>query len=205
MAKSIEKSVLYRIYGHGRGWCFCAKDFTDFGTRSSIDISLFRLKKQDIIRQIIRGIYDYPCNGKFTSNYIYPNIWDVATTIARKNSWKIIPSGAIALNTLGLSTQVPTKYIFYTNGNSCEYLIDKQKIIFKKQAPKKFQSSDNFLELIIKALQTLGKEHINEAIIKNIESQLNIKNKKKLLHIAQFGTDWLYETVKKITLVKNRE
>jgi hypothetical protein len=54
--QSIANKVINRIYGHGRGWAFIPKDFTDLGKRPAIDVSLNRLIKKGTIRRIMRGI-----------------------------------------------------------------------------------------------------------------------------------------------------
>lgn len=60
MKQVVEHKVISRIYGNGRGWAFSPKDFSDLGTRSSIDVALHRLLSKETIRRVIRGIYDYP-------------------------------------------------------------------------------------------------------------------------------------------------
>ena len=44
--KSIEKSVLSRIYGRGRGSVCVPTEFLDLGSRGSIDLALSRLVKK---------------------------------------------------------------------------------------------------------------------------------------------------------------
>ena len=61
MKNSIEKQVLSRIYGNGRGWAFSSKDFADIGR---VDMALKRLQEKGTIRRVIRGIYDYPRYGE---------------------------------------------------------------------------------------------------------------------------------------------
>ena len=60
MTQSIEDKLVSRIYGTGRGWAFSQADFADLGSRSAIDLALYRRECEGIIRRVIRGIYDYP-------------------------------------------------------------------------------------------------------------------------------------------------
>ena len=53
--QSIEDKVLSRIYGKGRGWAFFQKDFSDIGSRSSLDIALYRLVDKGTVRRAMRG------------------------------------------------------------------------------------------------------------------------------------------------------
>jgi len=58
--KSIEKRMVNRMHGKGRGWCFTPRSFLDIGGRSAIDPALSRLAKKGTIRRLARGLYDYP-------------------------------------------------------------------------------------------------------------------------------------------------
>lgn len=198
MAQSIEKSIITRVKGHGNGWSFSPKDFTDLGQRTAIDTALQRLHDLGEIRRVMRGIYDYPKIGKLTNKPLSPDIWSVAQTIARKNGWKIVPSGDMALNALGLSTQVPGKYIFFTDGTNREYKLKNRALTFRRRTPKDLQLANGPTSIVIQALKTLGKERIDESVINTIREQLSSNEKKELLKKAQYGTDWVFEIIKKI-------
>ena len=109
--QSIDNKILSRIYGHGRGWAFFAKDFSaDFGG-ANIDKALSDLTKQGKIRRVCRGMYDYPKYSELLGQTLSPDFDQVAQAFARKFNWRIQPSGDAALNLLGISTQVPGRYL----------------------------------------------------------------------------------------------
>ena len=116
MAQSTENKVISRIRGTGMGWAFSPRDFLDLGERPTIDSALHRLVQQGKIRRIIRGIYDFPRASKFLKGPLSPDIDQVARALARKFRWRIQPSGATALNILGLSTQVPARIVYRSDG-----------------------------------------------------------------------------------------
>jgi Family of unknown function (DUF6088) len=60
MSQSIEAAVKNRITDHGRGWCFTPMHFSDLGSDASIRKALSQLQKQNIIRRLAQGVYDYP-------------------------------------------------------------------------------------------------------------------------------------------------
>ncbi len=198
MDQSIENKLIARIKGHGKGWSFSPKDFTDLGSRRAIDTSLHRLHADGIIRRTMRGIYDYPDIGKLTQKPLNPDIWSVTQTIARKNGWKIVPSGETAMNALGLSTQVPGKYVFFTDGKNMEYRLGNRTITFRKRTPKDLQTANDSGLMVIQALKTLGKERLDNSVMKTIREKLTPNEKKELMKQAQYGTDWVYEAIKKI-------
>ena len=55
MPQSTTNKTLGRIYGKGRAWAFSSKDFRGLGTRSAVDVALYRLYRT-------RGIYTHVLN-----------------------------------------------------------------------------------------------------------------------------------------------
>ncbi len=131
MTQSIENKVISRIYGNGRGWAFSPKDFSDLGTRSSIDVALHRLLAKETIRRVIRGIYDYPRFSERLKRTLSADVDQVARAFARKFGWSIQPTGMAALNILGLSTQIQGQYAYLSDGPNRTYGIGGQDLIFK--------------------------------------------------------------------------
>ena len=81
MVKNLAKTIIYRVYGHGRGWAFSAKDFHDLGR---VEMPLARLCEAGTIRRIMRGVYDYPRYSKLLAEYMVPDLFQVAHALARK-------------------------------------------------------------------------------------------------------------------------
>jgi uncharacterized protein DUF6088 len=131
MKQAIEHRILSRIYGNGRGWAFSQADFADLGTRSAIDQTLNRREKEGLIRRVIRGIYDYPRHSDFLKGKVSPDIDQVAHALARKFAWRIQPQ-----NLLGLSTQVPARALYLSDGPDRAYTIGKMLLAFEHAALK---------------------------------------------------------------------
>ena len=97
---SVVTSKMYnRIKGKGRGWVFGPADFLDLGTRDAVDQVLSRLVKQDKIRRLGRGVYDFPKSDDLIG-VLSPASADVAKVIVKDDV--IFHSGATAANLLGL-------------------------------------------------------------------------------------------------------
>ena len=47
---------------------------------------------------------------------LQPSTDEIANAIAGRDATRLQPSGAYAANLLGLSTQVPTKVVYFTDG-----------------------------------------------------------------------------------------
>src|SRR6204780_4159448 len=136
MQQAIEQKILSRIYGNGRGWAFSQVDFADLGARSTIDSALHRREHDGIIRRVIRGIYDYPRHSKVLGGLTSPNIDHIAHALARKFAWRIQPNGATAQNLLGLSTQVPARVVYLSDGPDGSYTLGRTKLDFEHTALK---------------------------------------------------------------------
>jgi hypothetical protein len=90
-----------------------------------------------------------------------PDIDEAAQAIARRQRWKIVPEGAWAANLLGLSTQVPAKIIYLTDGPNNEVLIGRRSIHFKHARPKAMAGLEGKFALVVQALRYLGKEGVS--------------------------------------------
>ena len=194
----IENKVLSRIYGRGRGWAFTKTDFiAEFGA-VNIHQALSSLTRAGKIRRVCRGVYDYPRPSELLGQTLSPDIDQVAQALARKFNWRIQPSGDAALNLLGLSSQVPGRWVYLSDGPSRQYKIGKITLAFRKSALKdagfKYWESG----LVVQALKALGKERVDQAVIKTIRHRLDRKAYKRVLNDTRAVTGWIYQIIKQV-------
>jgi len=197
--QSIHNQILARIRGKGRGYAFSSKDFLDLGNRNPIDKALSRLYAQGLIRRVTTGIYDLPREEEELGGRLSPDIHQVARAIARKNGVRIQPAGALAANLLGLSTQVPAKIVYLTNGKSRIIKIGTRPLIFKRAEPREMRPGSEIGVLVTQALRFLGKERIEKKVINYLRRQLTNADHKKLLKDARYMEDWIWEVVRRIS------
>lgn len=202
--QSIDNKILSRIYGNGKGCIFSSADFINEFSISSIEKSLSILTKQNKIRRIARGMYDYPKFSDLLNQVISPDIDKVANAYARKFNWRIQISGDSALNILSLSTQIEGKYIYLSDGPNRKYKIFNTDLEFKKSKLKDIGFKYNESALIVQALKSLGKERINIGIIEIIQTKIDIKMYDKILKDTKTTTAWIYEYIKQICKKENK-
>lgn len=190
MRQSIENLVKDRIIDHGRGWCFTPMHFSDLGNDPSIRKALSLLQKQNFIRRLAQGIYDYPIMHDVLG-IIPPDLNEVAKAIAEKNGVQIQPAGAHAANLVGLSNQVPGWVIFLTEGPSRTVKIGNQKIVFKKTTKKIMSSAGTKEGLLIQAMKNLGKDHIDHIARARIAEFLKNSNEKEIRENMKFAPAWM--------------
>lgn len=196
--QAIEKNVIHRIYGKGRGWSFSRIDFSDLGSSSAIDQSLSRLAKKGQIRRISRGLYDYPKYSQLLNAALSPDVDKIAQAIARKFGWTIQVSGNTALNLLGLSTQVPSRFVYYTDGRSNEYVIGNQVIEFKKAPIKDIGVKYEPSAIVVQAIKALEQSNLSEETRSTVRQHFTHSEQALILKDTRFVTSWIYEEIKRI-------
>src|ERR1700728_2463257 len=196
--QTMRDQIVARIERLGEGKAFSAKDFLDIASRTTIDVTLAELTLDGTIRRVRRGLYDLPRVNPSLGGKLSPDIDEAARAIARKQKWKIVPEGAWAANLLGLSTQVPAKIIYLTDGPNNEVLIGRRSIHFKHARPKALAGLEGKFALVVQALRHLGKEAAGPREIVMLRSTLSPAEKRRLVKDTRFGVDWIYEVAKKI-------
>jgi hypothetical protein len=193
-----HNQIVARIEQLGLGKAFSAKDFLDIASRTMIDVTLATLAQGGKIRRIKRGLYDMPRMNAALGGELSPDIDEAAQAIARRQRWKIVPEGAWAANLLGLSTQVPSKITYLTDGPNNEVLIGRRSIHFKHARPKAMAGLEGKFALVVQALRYLGKEGVGTREIQTLRTALSPAEKRRLVKDARFGVDWIYEVAKNI-------
>jgi len=198
MSKTIGDKLLSRIYGKGRGWTFSQADFADLGARSAIDSSLHRLEKAGVIRRVIRGVYDFPRYSEILGKTIAPDIDQVANALARKFGWRIQPDGATAQNLLGLSTQVPARVVYLSDGPKRSYRVGKQSLLFEHTALKEAGFKLPQSRIVVQALKSLGEVRVTPQILSQIREQLDPACRRKMLLDTKTATGWVHDAIQEI-------
>ena len=198
MAKTIAEQVLSRIYGNGRGWAFSQADFADLGSRPAIDSSLHRLEKEGVIRRVIRGVYDYPRYSEILKKDASPDIDQIANALARKFAWRIQPDGATAQNLLGLSTQVPAKIVYLSDGPNRRYLVGKRTLTFEHTALKEAAFKLPESRILVQALKAFGEGRITPKVIASVRKKFDPALRQRMLRDTKTATGWVYAAIQEI-------
>lgn len=143
-------------------------------------------------------MYDYPAYSELLQKPLSPDLDQVAHALARKFNWCILPSGVAALNLLGLSTQVPGKWVYFSDGPNREDEIDRLTLQFKKSALKDTGFKHCLSGLLVQALKAPGKKHVDQKVIETLRQQLDTKNCARILKDTRIVTTWIHKNIKKI-------
>ena len=198
MTISTTKRILQRIYGHGRGWVFIPKDFLDIASNAALRQSLSRLKKQGTIRRLMQGVYDYPSFSTLLSAPSGPDPDAIAWAIARANGWTILPTGDLSLNLVGLSTQVPAQYQYFSDGPSKRYAWQGGTLVFKHRTNKETTVLSPRTALLVQALKRLGESGTDTAVMVALRKKFSNQELNLALKEARYATSWVYRSIKQI-------
>lgn len=200
MAGYICGEIRKRIELAEEGTVFVTSDFTDIANATTIRKCLGRQVEEKKIRRIINGVYEKPVYSNLLKEYVPANPDTVAYGIARSFHWTIAPCGDVALNKLGLSTQVPSVWSYISDGPYRKFSWDNITVSFKHRTNREISFLSEVTILVVEAIKTLGKEHIDEHIISNLKSRLPEAEKEKILKEANGVSEWIYEVIRKVCL-----
>ena len=195
---SYVTQIQERINKAADGAIFVGSDFVDIAGRETIRRTLNRLVDAGMLRRIIKGVYEKPKFSMLLDEFVAPDTDAVAHAIARSYHWTIVPCGNTALNILGLSTQVPVVWCYYSDGPYKTYEWGTTKLEFKRRTNKEITGLSYTTALVVHALKALGKTQTTPKVIEHLSSLLSDAEKHTLLEEGIHSTAWVYEAIRKI-------
>jgi hypothetical protein len=174
-------------------------DYVEIGSADAVRATFSRLAKDGTLKRLAQGIYLYPKEDSLLGA-LQPSLEDIALAIARRDKVRIMPTGVTALKKLGLSTQVPMKMVYLTDGKPKKIRIGKSLLTFKPAAPKKLAMKGKISSLVIQALEEMGQKVLkDEKTINRITELLQREDKKIIKQDAKLASAWIARLVYSIT------
>ncbi len=202
-AQSIDSTILSRVKAHGRGWVFTPAHFDDLAGRATVSIVLKRHTDAGTFRNLARGLYDYPKIDP-QLGLLLPSADDIAKALAGRDEIRFQPSGAYAANQLGLSTQVPMKVVYLTDGRSKTVQVGKQQIQLRQTTPKNMTTAGKISGLVIQSLKHLGKDQVDDDIIATLNKRLDDAARKQLMKDIRSAPAWIADIFRKIAVPQQK-
>ncbi len=165
MGASSSYKTMYDIVEKAKeGTIFIPDDFTTCGTPDAVRSGLSRLCRNGNLCRFAKGIYYIPAYDKWDGTLREPSLDAIALKIAQRDNARIIPTGAYALNKLGLSTQVPTNIIYITDGSARQMRFGKGKSITFRHSNDlgNFAYQSQLMQLAVLAMREIGGKTITE-------------------------------------------
>jgi len=194
----VENTIAETLKTYPKGSVLFVDDFLDYGNSESIKKALLRLKEKEILVRLAHGIYLYPQVDK-ELGVLFPSTEEIAKAIARRDKARIVPTGVQALNKLGLSTQVPMKVVYLTDGAARTVKVGKRTITFKKTSPKNLLVKGEMSGLAIQALKIIGQSKVDEKTIEKIQTILKNEKKENIINDAKLSPAWINKILMQVT------
>lgn len=188
--KSTDSFVLDRINSRGPGWVFTPSVFSDLGSRTAIALALLRQRKSGQIRQLARGLYDFPKRDP-QLGILSPSADAIADAVKGRDALRLQPSGAYAANLLGLSEQVPMKVVFLTDGRNRVVKVGRQVIELRRTTPRNMATADRISGVVIQALRYLGQARVNDSVADLLSQRLSNDDRQQLLRDLGYAPVWM--------------
>lgn len=198
-----ETRILSRIQRAETGSAFTAKDFLDLASYEASKKSLLRMANAGTLRRILRGVYDLPAHSPVRKGPASPRPDAIARAIARAHGWTLVPSGDTALNLLGLSTQVPAQWQYYSDGPTKRYVWDSGILLLKRRANKETTGLSPQTALVVQALKTLGKAQATDEILDLLRARLTRQDRARAVCETRYATTWVHEFIKRLAVEKD--
>lgn len=202
MKKVTER--IEEIMNENPGEIYSINDFYYLATKNTVKSVLYRLEKEGKISRLIDGLYTKPKYSEILKEYSYPSVDSLAEKIADKYDWNISATGDLALNYVGISTQIPNEYIYISDGPYRSYEYRNKRISFKHTSNRNITSYSRELSILIQAIKALGKDNISKSNLeiladfsKNIEEDL-VKDTLRLPF-------WIQEVFREIEVIKHEK
>jgi hypothetical protein len=192
-APSVPDRIMQRARAAGRGGVFTPSDFLDMAARAAVDQALSRLARSGKLRRLARGLYDYPkLHPKLGPLSPAPD--DVARALARETGSQAQIAGAQAANALGLSTQVPAKSIYLTDGPSRRIVLGKRVVDLRHASPKHLIAPGSPAGTVVQALRHVGPARAAD-VVQVAARRLSATDKRILASTAVQAPAWMRPTL----------
>lgn len=195
---NFREEIEYRVRSAPKGSVFITSDFLDIANVPAVNQTLSRLCEDNtVLRRVLRGVYEYPEYSGFLQEYVEVDPHKVAGALARNYGWTIAPSGAAALNLLGLSTQVPATWSYASDGGTKAYTLGCVQLQFHHVTHKEITGLSYASGLVVQAIKAVGRENVDQTIVA-LRQSLSVEEKNKLLRETQYVTTWVFQAIQRI-------
>lgn len=171
-------------------------DFLDLGARAAVDSALHRLVRAGDVRRAGRGLYDYPETGRFGP--VPPAEAEIVAAIGRRTSSVMQLAGPGALNRLGLSTQVPARSVYLTDGPSRTLTLAGRQIEFRRTSPRYLVVPGTTAGLAIQALRELARGNVDAGVVDRLRTLLAEEDLQRLRRVRKQLPAWIQEVLRPI-------
>lgn len=198
-APSLQDRILKRFRREGPGVVLSPRDLLDLGSGPAVRQALSRAVEAGLMRKVARGLYQVPRRDPEFGT-LAPTIDAVIEALQKRDGIRLLPSGAHAANILGLSTQVPVRVVFLTDGPTRRIRLGRREIVLKRTTPRQMATAGKISGTVIQALRWMGAQHMGDSEIAQLRERLSKADKKVLLADQRQAPAWVASLLRRIAL-----
>lgn len=188
----LTEQIMERAKALPEGAPIAAKALLHLGSRAGVDQALSRLVRRGQLLRAGRGLYVRPLESRFGIRT--PSVEKVVLAVGIQRGEVVASNGAAAANALGLTTQVPIRMIYLTNGPSRTLSLGKQVVELKHAPAWQLLLADRPAGEAVRALAWLGPEKA-ETALKALKRRLTPSAFGELVSIGPRLPNWLARSV----------
>ncbi|MHB8146315.1 MAG: DUF6088 family protein [Vulcanimicrobiaceae bacterium] len=170
---------------------------TPEASRQLVDQVASRMVRSGELQRISRGLFSRPKIHRELGP-LPANSEDLAASLERSIGMPVIPSGALALNVLRLSQQVPARLEFKTAGPTRTIQLGKRQIRLKHAPARRFRARARIVPLVVEALSALGRQRVTADTIKTLRSVLGDSDRTALRKHIGDAPIWMQAHLRQI-------
>lgn len=201
---SVEKLVLARIEERGRGSVLTPRDFRDIGSRGAVAVALHRLVKKEVVRNIGNGFYHFPEVDPVYGEHTFSTD-AVMKAIERRDGVRIRETHAYAANITGISTQVPTRIAYQTDGRSRKIRMKPSgpggrgyEIVLRRTSARYMRAHTEVGYLVIQGLRDWGRKHFGKEEYAELLRRLPPGGKEDLKKDLAVAPAWIADVMRRL-------
>lgn len=159
------------------------------GNRAAVDQALTRLVRSGFLKRAARGVYYRPAENRFVGS-VPPSTEAVVSEIAHSRGETVVPHPVHAALAFGLTTQVPMRAIWLTDGRTRSVTVGGRKVELRHAAPSAFAHAGTLVGQALSALRYVGPTEAPIAV-KKVRSKLAPEDYETLRQSTQVMPGWL--------------
>lgn len=158
--------VSHWIDAQAEGILIRGQDLAHLINRNQASRQLACLAKHGRLMRVARGVYVAVTASRFGP--VPPPVDKVVQSLVGITGWLIVRHGAAAANALVLTTQVPLRQIYLTDGRARTLNLGKQVIEIRRAPRRMLVLGDSLAGDVVRALEWLGSDLAEQAVGKLI-------------------------------------
>ncbi|CAN0653664.1 Transcriptional regulator, AbiEi antitoxin, Type IV TA system [Nitratireductor aquimarinus] len=193
--RRLTEQILEHAKQLPEGTPVAAKSLLYLGTRAAVDQALSRLAEREQLIRAGRGVYLLPVVSRFGARA--PSVEQAVEALAAQRGEVIVSSGAVAANSLGLTTQVPVRSVYLTSGRTRKMSLGKQTVELRHAPRWQLAMAHRPAGQALRALAWLGPERA-ETALQTLKRKLPPSEFSELVAAAPQLPNWLARSVGKV-------